>query len=191
MGRPIGSWTAPPVDNPLPSPQIRLQPPHRGVRSRPSRSHDAWRRSGACTPSSLCCVVTCHSPMQACAPSLSVLMPRLGCLIGAVGGDRAIPSVSTGPRPSPMMVAEISTSPPSTACSISPRGQTPAAALFCSIVPSGSYAVPDQSIDICEVRIFLLLPFLSPTLLKQPGFPKGEPEPLCRRDCPWISSYHI
>ena len=28
-------------------------------------------------------------------------------------------------------------------------------------------------------------------LLKQTGFPKGEPDPLYRRDSPWISSYHI
>ena len=27
--------------------------------------------------------------------------------------------------------------------------------------------------------------------MKRPGFPKGEPESLYRRDSPWISSYHI
>ena len=27
--------------------------------------------------------------------------------------------------------------------------------------------------------------------MKQTGFPKGEPEPLYRRNSPWISSYHI
>jgi len=30
-----------------------------------------------------------------------------------------------------------------------------------------------------------------PGSMKQTGFPKGEPDPLYRRDSPWISSYHI
>ncbi|KAG2621719.1 hypothetical protein PVAP13_3NG303700 [Panicum virgatum] len=82
-------------------------------------------------------------------------MPRLGCFIGAVGGRRAIPSASTGPRPG---CATAISAPPSTSSPLPPlpvqsrlKAQTVAAAWFCSVLPSTSYAFPDQNIDSCEV----------------------------------------
>ena len=35
------------------------------------------------------------------------------------------------------------------------------------------------------------LALVGETMVKQTGFPKGEPDSLYRRDSPWISSYNI
>ena len=104
------------------------------------------------------------APAQACAPSLSVstMMSRL--FHRSNWRSSCHPVGAYHPRPSPTTVTEIT--PPSTASSISSQPQTLAAALICSLLPSASSASQDQNMEICELRIFLVLSPLSysPTL---------------------------
>ena len=143
----------------------------------PSPACSAPSAQGSTSPCPLPTVPSLLSLLHGAAPLLyrRALPPSpcwcRGCLIGAVGRARAIPSAPTCPRNSPTPVAEISIPPlpplplPSLHClSHLAQAQTLAAASICSALPSASSAFPRQNIEICELRNFLLLPFLSPTL---------------------------
>ena len=159
-GRWIGSSTSPPPS------WLICHLPRRGVPSRPTRPHGVRRRSvaaGACTPSSVYCAAMPRS-RTGVPPSLSVSAMMSRPSHWSNWRSSCHPVGAYHPRPSPTTVTEIT--PPSTASSISSQPQTLAAALICSLLPSASSASQDQNMEICELRIFLVLSPLSysPTL---------------------------
>ena len=53
------------------------------------------------------------------------------------------------------------------------------------------YSLDSRIWQVGQDRTRKAQPGISQLLLKLTGFPKGEPDSLCCRDSPWISSYHI
>ncbi|KAG2540899.1 hypothetical protein PVAP13_9NG588128 [Panicum virgatum] len=99
----IESWSTPSVANPSSSPQIRLQPPHRRVPSRPSRGASRAVRCRACPPSFLCCAATRHSrtgmrPLPLRADTESVSSEQLA---EPVPSRRRLPALAAALRRSP------------------------------------------------------------------------------------------